>query len=133
MSYVLLKYLHISTVILSFALFALRAWWSTVAGDAGVVRLQQQWVRILPHIIDTVLLASGITLMIMLRLLPTENPWLMAKLIGLVIYIAVGTIAIKRGRTQGMRSLAAIIAVLIFIYIVGTALNHDPASWLVDL
>ncbi|SHE78718.1 Uncharacterized membrane protein SirB2 [Modicisalibacter ilicicola DSM 19980] len=124
-SYFLIKHLHVTTVGLSLALFLLRSWWS-VRGSSW---LQQRWVRVLPHLIDTLLLATGITLMILLEAWPTRQPWLAAKLIGLLAYIGVGTIAIKRGRTATARAIAALIAVAIFAYIVGAAVAHHPLSW----
>jgi uncharacterized membrane protein SirB2 len=58
------------------------------------------------------------------------QPWIVAKLIALALYIGVGTIAIKRGKSAGVRAMAALIAVAIFFYIVGVALAHNPLSWL---
>lgn len=125
MDYFLLKQLHMTAAGLSLALFALRAWWSVRESP----RLGQRWVRILPHLVDTLLLTFGVWLMIILRAWPTQHPWLAAKLVGLVAYILVGTVAIKRGRTPLIRGLAATVAVTIFLYIVGAALTHHPLSW----
>lgn len=124
--YVALKYLHIAALTLSVALFLLRAGWAV----RGSTRLERRWVRVVPHAVDSVLLASGVALMVTLRAWPSEQPWLAAKLAGLLVYIALGSVAIKRGRTPRLRALAALGAVLVFAYIVGAALNHDPASWL---
>ncbi len=68
--------------------------------------------------------------MLMLRFWPHQHPWLVAKLIALVIYIGLGSVAIKRGRTPLQRASAALLAVLVFVYIVGTAIRHHPLSWL---
>ncbi|WP_168013734.1 SirB2 family protein [Halomonas salinarum] len=125
-SYLLIKYLHMSAAGLSLALFVLRAWWSVCASP----RLKARWVRILPHIVDTALLTLGVTLMLMLQAWPHQQPWLAAKLLGLLVYILLGSIAIKRGRTPASRGLAALAAVTVFLYIVGAALHHSPFSWL---
>ena len=124
-SYLLIKQLHMFTAGLSLALFVLRAWWSVRESP----RLRQRWVRILPHVNDTLLLAAGVTLMILLKAWPTQQPWLAAKLIGLLAYIGVGTIAIKRGRTPLARGVAALVAVAIFAYILGAAVTRDALSW----
>lgn len=123
MNYTLIKHIHVTSAALSILFFVIRAYWS-VSGS-GI--LQARLVRILPHVIDTVLLVAGIMLAAMIG---PSQPWILAKIIALVLYIGVGTVAIKRGRTPGGRALAAVIAVLIFIYIVGVAINHDPMSWL---
>ncbi|MHB0776274.1 SirB2 family protein [Halomonas sp. WWR20] len=125
MDYLLIKHIHMSAAALSISLFTLRAWWSVRESP----RLSQRWVRVLPHLIDTVLLTAGVTLMIMLHAWPTQQPWLAAKLVGLVAYIGVGTLAIKRGRTPRSRGLAALFAIMIFAYIVGAAIAHHPLSW----
>ena len=126
MDYFLIKNIHMTAAGLSLALFGLRAWWSVRAS----LQLQRRWVKVLPHLIDTVLLAAGVTLMIMLRAWPTQQPWLAAKLIALVAYIVIGTLAIKRGRTSTIRAVASLLAIAIFLYIVGVAMNHNPLSWL---
>ncbi|EPC00859.1 invasion gene expression up-regulator, SirB [Litchfieldella anticariensis FP35 = DSM 16096] len=124
--YSLIKHLHMTAAGASLALFVLRAWWSVRESP----RLQRMWVRVVPHLIDTALLLLGVWLMVMLRFWPHQHPWLAAKLIGLVVYIVVGTVAIKRGRTPRQRGLAAIAAVLVFVYIIGAAVQHHPLSWL---
>ncbi|WP_136065978.1 SirB2 family protein [Modicisalibacter radicis] len=126
MDYFLIKHIHMTAAGLSLALFILRAWWSVRQSP----QLRRRWVKVLPHLIDTVLLAAGVALMIMLRAWPTQQPWLAAKLIGLVAYIVVGTLAIKRGRTATIRAVASLVAIVIFLYIVGAAMNHHPLSWL---
>ncbi|MCK0754221.1 SirB2 family protein [Chromohalobacter japonicus] len=126
MDYSLIKQIHITAAALSLALFSLRAWWSVRESP----RRRQRWVKVLPHLIDTVLLAAGITLMVMSKAWPTQHPWLAAKLVGLVAYIVIGSLAIKRGRTPTIRAAAALVAIAIFMYIVGVAINHHPLSWL---
>jgi len=91
--------------------------------------LQQRWVKVLPHIVDTVLLLSAITLAIQLSISPLSYPWLMAKIIALLLYIVLGTIAIKRGKTRKIRLAAWLSAQLVFIYIVAVALTHNPLPW----
>jgi uncharacterized membrane protein SirB2 len=59
-----------------------------------------------------------------------EQPWILAKIVALILYIGVGTIAIKRGKTPATRGAAALVAIAIFVYIVGVAIRHNPMSWL---
>ena len=89
-------------------------------------RLQQRWVKILPHINDTVLLLSAIAMTMIIKQYPFVDSWLTAKVLGLLCYIVLGTIALKRGRTKTIRVTAGIGALLVFAYIVSTALQHDP-------
>ena len=88
--------------------------------------LQKKWVKIAPHIIDTLLLGSAITLAVILQFSPLEHSWLLAKIIGLLIYIVLGTVALKRGKTKPIRIAALILALLTFAYIVKVALTKSP-------
>ncbi|CAM4309821.1 SirB2 family protein [Vreelandella rituensis] len=123
--YFLIKHLHVTTAVLSIGFFVVRAGWSVRESPM----LGRRWVKILPHVIDTSLLALGVTLMVMLSMWPHQHPWLAAKLIALVVYIGVGTVAIKRGPTPLIRGVGALVAVAVFIYMLGAALRHSPLSW----
>lgn len=122
--YQLIKHLHITFVVLSLALFCLRAGWSV----QGSALLQQRWVKIAPHVIDSLLLAFGIWLMVILQL-GFDQPWLWAKWVGLVAYIGLGTFAIKRGKTGLARFGFALAAIVVFTYIVGCAISKTPLSF----
>ncbi len=124
MNYFAIKHLHMTAAGLSILFFVIRAYWSVT----GSALLQKRTVKIVPHIIDTVLLACGVALSIMLGAAGMQ-PWVLTKIILLIAYIGVGTIAIKRGKTARTRGIAAVIAIAIFAYIVGVAINHSPASW----
>ena|SRR5690606_4691170 len=123
MSYLAFKHLHVTLAVVSIVFFVIRAWWSVSESTL----LKAKFVRIAPHVIDTLLLLFGILLAFMLGALPG---WLIAKIIGLIVYIAVGTIAIKRGKTPATRAIAAVVAVIVFLYIVGVAITKHPLSWL---
>lgn len=120
--YLLLKHLHITAAYASLAFFVLRAIWSF----NGAHVLQARWVKVIPHIIDTALLALGVSLAVILNFWPLP-PWLSAKITALVIYIVLGTVAIKRGRTPTTRAMAA---VGVFGYMLGAAVQRSPLSWL---
>ncbi|MCZ0926638.1 SirB2 family protein [Halomonas janggokensis] len=123
--YLLLKHLHITAAYASLAFFVLRAIWSF----NGAQVLQARWVKVIPHIIDTALLALGVSLAVILNFWPLP-PWLSAKITALVIYIVLGTVAIKRGRTPTTRAMAALAAISVFGYMVGAAIQRSPLSWL---
>ncbi|RCV88984.1 SirB2 family protein [Billgrantia montanilacus] len=120
--YFLIKHLHMTTAGLSLAFFILRAWWSV--REAPI--LQRRWVKVVPHVNDTLLLTFGILLMVMLSMWPQHHPWLAAKILALLVYIVLGTVAIKRGRTPLARGGAAVAAVVTFLYMLGTAVFKDP-------
>lgn len=120
-----IKALHVSCVALSYGLFFLRGLWVLKASRM----MRQRWVKIAPHLIDTVLLGSAITLAAMLDISPLAAPWLMAKIIALLLYILLGSIALKHGKTPRTRLLAWLTAQAVFFYIVLTALSHDPLPW----
>lgn len=89
-------------------------------------RLSARWVRIAPHVNDTVLLASGIALAWTLGISPLEHAWLGAKIIALLAYIGLGTVALKRGKTRGQRIAAWLAALAVFGYMLGVAHTHSP-------
>lgn len=126
MNYILLKHIHVTTVVITIALFSLRGYWMLRQSP----RLHQPWVKILPHLVDTLLLITGLGLAWMIRQYPFESPWLTAKLLGLILYIGLGTLALKRGRTRTIRGWSLILALVTFGYIVSVALTKTPYPWL---
>src|SRR4051794_21093648 len=122
MEYQLLKAVHVISVASSYALFVTRGVW--MLGESAFLR--QRWVKIAPHIIDTVLLASAIGLAVLSRQYPFVNGWLTAKVIGLVVYIGLGMVALKHGKTRGVRMGAWIAAQAVFFYIVAVAITRQP-------
>ena len=122
MSYVALKMIHVTCVVLSYLLFTVRGVWMTQSSDL----LQRRWVRIIPHVIDTVLLTSAIGLAVTLHQSPMKDPWLGAKVAGLVLYIGFGMIALKHGKTHKIKVSALIAAHIVFFYIVLVALTKSP-------
>ncbi len=124
--YLALKHLHLTTVVLSFTLFTLRG----IAMLVDSPWLQRRWARIIPHSIDTVLLGSAIGLMLTLRQYPFVHSWLTAKVLGLIVYIILGSIALRYGATKPIRASAWIAALATFGYIVSVALTHTPLGFL---
>ena len=117
MGYSALKAVHVGAVGLSLALFVLRGVWMTL----GSPLLERRWVRVVPHVVDTVLLLSAIWLALQLRQVPLRDDWLTAKVIGLVLYIVLGSVALKRGRTKTARVGAFAAALAVFAYIIAVA------------
>jgi uncharacterized membrane protein SirB2 len=126
MDYATLKTLHLATIAISLALFILRGLWMIAESP----RLSARWARIVPHVNDTVLLVSGISLAYTLGLSPLEHGWLAAKIVALLAYIMLGTMALKRGKTRGQRIAAWIAALLVFGYIVAVAVAHNPVPFM---
>lgn len=126
MGYLTIKFLHLVMAALSISGFAVRGYWMMTRSEY----LSNRIVRIAPHVIDTVFLVSGIWLAVTLSVNTFAQPWLLAKILGLVAYIVLGTIALKRGPTMPVRVIAFVGALLAFAYIVGAALLKSPASWL---
>ena len=125
--YLVLKHFHMTCAGASLFLFLLRGAWMYSRSD----RLKSTFARIVPHVVDTFLLASGVGLMVITRQYPLQQSWLTAKLIGLVIYIVLGTIALRRGRTPAVRGAAFVAAVAVFLWIVATARAHAP--WMIPI
>ncbi len=123
--YATLKLIHVSCAITSYVLFFVRGVW--MMRDSPILR--SRWVRVVPHIIDTVLLASAITLVVMLRQYPFVADWITTKIAALVVYIGLGMVALSRGKTQRIRIVAWLSAQAVFFYIVAVALTHNPKPW----
>ena len=96
----------------------------------GSPMLARRWVRVAPHVLDTVLLASAIALAVMSGQYPLAYGWLTAKMSGLVAYIVLGAIALTRGRTLGIRLTAFGGALLVFAYIVAVASTKSALPYL---
>jgi uncharacterized membrane protein SirB2 len=118
----MLKSIHIACVVLSFMLFFMRGIWLM----RGSSLMQQRWVKIAPHSIDTILLTSAILLAWQLGYSPVNSPWLAAKIGALLLYIGLGMLAFRFAKTNGLRLWAWMAALLTFAYIVATAITHDP-------
>ena len=122
MDYFAFKWVHVGAAATTYTLFFLRGIW--MIADSPLLR--ERWVRIVPHLVDTVLLASAIAMAVMIRQYPFVSGWVSAKVIALVIYILLGTVALKRGRTKGQRVAAWFAAQGVFFYIVAVAYTRNP-------
>jgi len=122
----LLKILHITTVAITTSLFIIRG--------IGLFRqadfMRQRWVKIVPHINDTVLLVSGIFLAIQIGQYPLVDAWLTAKLAALVLYIVLGLMVFRFARTRTQQLGYWLVAIAVLIYMIGVAIRHNPMSWM---
>ena len=95
------------------------------------VQLEQRWamsapVRYLSYSVDTVLLTTAFMLMTLLQQYPGAQPWLTVKVTLVVVYIVLGSFALKRAKTRRARFVSAIAAALVYGLIVSVALTHHP-------
>ena len=97
--YAIVKHIHLTTIAISVVLFLLRFIWTLRQSDM----LQKKWVKILPHITDTLLLLSAATLCVMLEQYPFATAWVSEKLLGLLMYVFMVTLALKIAKTDFMR------------------------------
>jgi uncharacterized membrane protein SirB2 len=126
MLYLLARHLHMTFVAISITLFLLRG----VLMMADSSRLRAPVLRITPHVVDTLLLASALWLVSVLHLPVLQTPWLMAKIIGLLVYIGLGSLALRPGRSKPVRVTAFVAALVTVGWIVSVAVRHDPLGFL---
>ena len=120
--YLQIRDLHVACVALSGTLFATRG----ALALRGWPHVTHPVLRYGSMAIDTVLLAAGVTLMFVIHQYPFVDGWLTAKLVLLVVYIELGTLALKRARTRGLRATCYLLALATFAYIASIAVAHDP-------
>lgn len=120
--YLALKHLHVTFVVLSVTGFFLRG----LLMLRGSPLLQRRWVKTVPHVNDTGLLAAAIGLSAMSEQYPFVHGWVTAKVFGLIAYIILGSVALKAGKTRAVRVAAWVAALLVFGFVVSVALTKDP-------
>jgi uncharacterized membrane protein SirB2 len=120
--YLALRNMHIACAILTITLFVLRG---------GLMLANSPWqqnmvLRYLPHAVDTVLLTTALMLTSVIHQYPFAAGWLTTKVVLLVVYIVLGSIALKRGRTKQIRVAAFVAALATIGYLVSVARAHHP-------
>ena len=113
--------------LLSISGFLLRGYWMLQESPL----LQSKPVKILPHIVDTLLLLSALAMLFILGFGLLYQGWLLHKIGLLIVYIVLGVIALGNKYSRSKRIAAFIAAVLVFFYIVGIAITKTALSWLV--
>ena len=122
----LLKTLHVGCAYLTGAGFLLRG--VLAIGQSRL--LGHRSVRVVPHIIDTLLLGSALALLFVWSLSPMHSPWLLAKIVALLVYIAFGFTMLRWGTTPARRWIGLIGGALTYGYIVSVAHSKSPLGWL---
>ncbi len=120
--YEIVKHIHLTTIILSVVLFLLRFALNTMQSTI----LQKKWLKIVPHIVDTLLLVSAATLCVILKQYPFIDAWVTEKLLALVMYIFMVTLALKLGRTSFMRGIGLVGALSWIAYAGMVAVSKQP-------
>jgi len=126
--YPLMKHLHMTLAFLTLFSFALRGLWMMRQSSL----LHQRWVKIAPHIIDTLLLVTALILAGLLRYSPGAHPWLMAKIIALVVYIILGVVAFRHSNPK-VRVASWCAAIITILYIISVAFSKSAWGFLLHL
>ena len=116
-----IKLLHITCAAMSITGFVLRG----IIKFTNPEKLAKRWIKITPHVIDTFLLITAIVLVYQKALYPTEHNWIMAKLVGLVIYIVLGMVTLRFSKTNAQAIPAFFAALLCYTYVVSVAVTKS--------
>jgi len=120
--YLTLRNAHIACAILSVTLFTLRGCMML----AHSRHVHSAWLKYPSYLIDTFLLTFALMLMTVIHQYPFVTGWLTMKVTLLVVYVLLGTVALKRGRTPGVRAAAFIAALLTVAFLYSVARAHHP-------
>lgn len=125
--YAQIRWVHIACIIASGSLFLLRGSLALV-GQQRIAMLAP--LRFLSYGIDTILLSAALMLLTILPHAIYANGWLTVKLGLVVVYIVLGSVALKLGRTARARTIAFVAALAVYLGIIAIARTHDPMGWL---
>ena len=124
MDYLLLKTLHQATVASSLSIFSIRACGSLM----GALWPKQRQARLVQHVNDTVLLGSAVALAVAAGFSPFNSPWLLVKILGLLVYVGLGTLVMREQAMKGVRMGAFLLALMIFGFIISVAVTKSPVG-----
>ncbi|MCX7150523.1 MAG: SirB2 family protein [Rhodocyclales bacterium] len=127
--YILVKYVHVVSVVLSVTGFFLRGLLIIRASPL----MNARWIKVLPHINDTILLIAALSLAVMSEQYPFVVGWVTAKVLGVIAYIILGSLALRAGSTRPMRIVCWLAALVVFGWIVSVALMRQPMGFLAAL
>lgn len=122
----MIKIIHMSTAFISISLFLLRGFWVFKHSEM----MNKKWVKILPHVNDTILLITATLLALSIQQYPFSSDWLTAKFIALILYIILGMFALKRAKQMKNKIMFFILSLLMFSYIIGVAFSKSPMLFL---
>jgi len=117
---------HLLAVVFSGTLFAARG----LGVLAGARWPLHAIVRYSSYAVDTVLLTAALMLVSVLPAATFANHWLTVKLVLVVVYVGLGTLALKRARTPRGRAICYVAALVVFGVVIGIARHHSPLAWL---
>jgi uncharacterized membrane protein SirB2 len=120
--YLQIKWVHVAAVLTSGGLFAARG----IAMLAGARWYMAAPLRYVSYTIDTVLLTAAMMLATVLHQYPFVNGWLTTKVLLLVVYVVLGSLALKRGATRPARAWSFGAALVVYGFIISVARAHDP-------
>lgn len=120
-----IKLVHVSCVVMSGSLFAVRGLMMLCGSSIANHRV----LRYLSYAIDTTLLVSALELVAIVHQYPFVQGWLTVKVLMLAVYIALGIFALRRGHTRAQRAGYFVAALMVFAFIVSVAVTHDPRGW----
>lgn len=121
--YPLIKHIHMGAVLASGGFFLLRGLWMMQESSL----LNSTFARVVPHIIDTVLLLSAITLVVLIGSLPA---WVQVKIVALFVYIFLGMLAFRIAKGYGSKVLSFFLALAVFAFIFSVAVTKNPHGFL---
>lgn len=124
--YLAVKYVHVISVVLSLAGFFMRG----LLMMRGSPLLGARWVRVVPHVNDTVLLIAALSLTAMSSQYPFFVDWVTAKVLGVIAYIILGALALRDASTHRMRIICWFASLAVFGWIVSVALTRQPLGFL---
>jgi len=119
--YVLLKFGHVSCVVISGSLFIYRFTRLNRQPDRPLPKV----LKILPHINDTVLLACAVGMLFVAHINPITTPWLSAKILALIAYIVIGAICMRSQPGSRQQTLSFVAAISVFAYILLVGLGKQ--------
>jgi uncharacterized membrane protein SirB2 len=124
--YLAVKYVHVISVVLSLTGFFLRG--ILMMRDSPL--LAARWIKVVPHVNDTVLLLAALSLAAMSGQYPFVVGWVTAKVLGVIAYIILGALALRDAGTRRMRIACWLASLAVFGWIVSVALTRQPLGFL---
>ena len=121
-SYIALKHLHMTAVALSGLFFLIRGGWLLQNSP----QLQAKWVKISPHIIDTILLLSAIALLVVGH---QFHAWVHVKITLLIVYIGLGVMAFRKAKTTHQKVGFLVSAMMVYMFIISVAIAKSPLGF----
>lgn len=121
--YPLIKQIHVGAVLASGGFFLLRGLWMMQESSL----LNSKFARVVPHVIDTVLLLAAIALVVHLGSVPT---WVQVKIAALFVYIFLGMLAFRLAKGYGAKVLSFFLALAVFAFIMSVAITKSPLGFL---